>query len=132
MQFSAGTTVIRGPAPVVDLGFTWLSTFVKGDFWKADLTLIGSSTWRGIDAPNNFVVRGLYVTGFARLDLGLGLSWMQNYLPYNGSNVNATLEMAYRFKRWPITVTYSHLSNEGTRLPNYGRDMVMVGYRFYP
>ena len=146
VQVSGGGTIVRGPAPVADLGFTWPAR--HNDFWKADLTLVGSShygyivtedcnhgptchlVYTDMPAPNNFIVRGLYVTGFGHFDLGLGVSWMQNYLPYNGGNVNLNLEMAYRFQRLPITFTYSHFSDAGSKLPNYGRDLVMLGWRF--
>jgi hypothetical protein len=129
-QISAGSAVVRGEAPVLDVGFTWPSGFRPGDFWKGDLTLIGTSSFKGEDVPNNFAVRGLYVAGFWHLDVGLGVSWMQNYLPYNGGPVNFCLELAYRFQRWPITINYTHMSDDGTKLPNYGRDLVMVGWRF--
>lgn len=129
-QLSAGSTYIRGPAPVLDLGFTWSSPQSARDFWKTDLTVIGSSSFKGHDAPNNFAARGLYVTGFGHFDIGLGLAWMQNPQPYNGSPINFTLELAYRFQRIPITLTVSHMSNAGTQSPNYGRDFLTIGYRF--
>lgn len=130
VQFSAGRTLIRGDAPVLDLAFTWTSPQSTRDFWKTSLTLIGDSNWRGEHAPNNFAMRALYVTGFRYFDLGLGLAWLQNPEPFNGSPVNFTLEGAYRFQRVPLTLTYTHVSNAGTRMPNYGRDMIMLGYRF--
>jgi hypothetical protein len=130
VQLSGGSTYIRGPAPVLDVGFTWIAPQSRHDFWKTDLTVIGSSTFRGQPAPNNFAVRGLYVTGFGHFDIGLGLAWLQNPAPYNGSPVNFTLELAYRFQRIPITITGSHISNAGTQSPNYGRDFLTIGYRF--
>lgn len=133
VQLSAGSTYVRGPAPVLDLGFTWPAPQSKhNDFWKTDLTVIGSSTFKGQSAPNNFAARGLYVTGFGDFDIGLGLAWMQNPAPFNGSPINFTLELAYRFQTWPITLSVSHLSNAGTQLPNYGRDFITLGYRFKP
>ncbi len=130
VQVSAGSTYIRGPAPVMDLGFRWDAPQSTRDFWKVDLTVIGTSTFQGVAAPNNFALRGLYVTGFGHADIGLGLGWMQNPQPYNGSPVNFTLELAYRFEALPITLTAVHLSNAGTQSPNYGRDALMIGWRF--
>lgn len=130
MQFSAGSTYIRGPAPVICLAATWPSTQAPRNFWKLDLDVIGSSTLDGHSAPNNFALRGLYVSGFRYLDIGLGLGWIQNPRPYNGSPVNFTLEVAYRFRALPVTLTVSHISNAGTQSPNLGRDFVTLGYRF--
>lgn len=130
MQLSVGSTVVRGPAPALDLAFNIPSNFEPNDFWKMALTMVGSSTFKEQAAPNNFIVRGMYVAGFNRVDLGLGLSWMQNPLPYNGGNINIALETAYRFKTYPITISWSHTSDAGSKLPNYGRDMILVGWRF--
>lgn len=130
VQLSAGAAYVRGPTAVLDLAWTWKSPQSKRDFWKTALTVVGDSTYEGQHAPNNFILRGLYVTGFKHLDLGLGLSWMQNDHPYNGSPVNFNLEIAYRFQRVPVTLTVTHFSNAGSKLPNLGRDLVMVGWRF--
>lgn len=130
VQFSGGSTVIRGQAPVVDLTFTEPASVLRHAFWQESLTIIGQSSFRGQDVPNNFVARVLFVDGFKRFDVGLGLSWMQNPSPYNGSPVNFNLQFGYRFK-FGATLTYTHLSNAGSRLPNLGRDIVLLGWRFH-
>lgn len=129
VQLSGGSAVVRGYAPVLDLTFTEPAPQLHGAYWQESLTVIGSSTFNGQQAPNNFVARGLFVDGFGKFDIGLGLSWMQNPAPFNGSAVNFNLQLAYRL---PLgaTLTYTHLSNAGTKLPNYGRDIVLVGWRF--
>jgi Lipid A 3-O-deacylase (PagL) len=131
-QVSAGSTYVRGPAPVLDLAMTWKVAPESRNFWKADLTLIGSSTFRGEAAPNNVALRGLYVGGFDRLDVGLGVAWLQNPKPYNGCPMNFTLEIAYRLRALPLTLTASHISSAGTCAPNLGRDFLTLGYRFKP
>lgn len=115
---------------MLDLGFTWIAPQSTHDFWKSDLTLIGNSTFRGQAVPNNFAARGLYVTGFGDFDIGLGLALMKNPAPYNGGVANFTLELAYRFQFWPITLSISHMSNAGSQSPNLGRDFITLGYRF--
>lgn len=130
VQVSGGSTVVRGAAPIIALDFAYPSGFEPGDFWKGGLIMVGSSTFKGADAPNNYILHAAYSAGFGHFDIAIGISWMQNYLPYNGGAVNANLEAAYRFERWPVTVTYDHFSDAGTKLPNYGRDMVMAGWRF--
>ena len=130
VQISGGSTVVRGPAPVLDLTFTEKSPQLRNAFFSESLTVIGTSTFRGQSVPNNFVLRGLFLDGFGRFDVGLGISWMQNPGPYNGSPFNANLQFDYRFRVLPITITYTHLSNAGSRLPNYGRDILLAGWRF--
>lgn len=130
VQFSAGSAVVRGPTPVIDLTFTEPASVLRHAYWQESLTVIGQSTFRGQDVPNNFAVRGLFVDGFGKFDVGLGLSWMQNPAPYNGSPVNFNLQVAYRLA-FGATLTYTHMSNAGSRLPNLGRDIVLVGWRFH-
>lgn len=129
VQFSAGSAVVRGQAPVLDLTFTEPAAQLRHAYWQESLTIIGTSKFRGQDAPNNFVARGLFVDGFGKFDVGLGLSWMQNPAPYNGSAVNFNLQLAYRLA-FGGTLTYTHLSNAGSKLPNLGRDIVLLGWRF--
>lgn len=130
VQLSAGSAVVRGQAPVLDLSFTQPAVQLRQAFWQESLTVIGTSNFRGQSVPNNFVARGLFVDGFGKFDIGLGLSWMQNPAPYNGSNVNFNLQLSYRL---PLgaTLTYTHLSNAGSRIPNLGRDMLLLGWRFH-
>jgi hypothetical protein len=130
VQLSGGSTVVRGQAPALDLTFTEPAPQLRHAFWQESLTVIGTSTYNGKSVPNNFALRGLFVDGFGRFDVGIGVSWMQNYLPYNGSPFNANLQLDYRFELLPITVTYTHMSNAGSRLPNLGRDIVLIGWRF--
>lgn len=130
VQLSGGAAVVRGYTPVLDLTFTEPAPQLRHAYWQESLTVIGESTFSGKPVPNNFVVRGLFVDGFGHADIGLGLSWMQNPAPYNGSPVNFNLQLAYRFD-CGATLTYTHLSNAGSRLPNLGRDIVLLGWRFH-
>ena len=131
VQLSGGAAIVRGETAAMELTFTQPAPQLQKAYWQESLTLIGTSTYNGQSVPNNFIGRVLFVDGFGRLDLGLGLSWMQNYLPYNGGNVNFNLQLAYRLRVLPVTLTYAHFSDGGTRLPNLGRDLVLVGWRFH-
>lgn len=131
VQFSGGITMIRGPAPVLDMAFTTPSSQLRNAYWQGSMTLIGSSSNSGINAPNNVALRGLFVDGLGRFDFGIGPSWMLNPSPYNGSNFNFTLQAGYRFKKLPLTVTWVHMSNAGMTDHNLGRDMVLLGWRFH-
>jgi hypothetical protein len=129
VQISGGYAIVRGPTPVLDLTFTEPAPQLRGAYWQESLTVIGTSTYNGQSVPNNFAARGLFVDGFGHFDVGLGLSWMQNPAPFNGSPINFALQLAYRFD-FGGTLTYAHMSNAGSKLPNLGRDLVMLGWRF--
>jgi hypothetical protein len=130
-QFSAGSAVIRGQTPVLDFTVTQPTPILRGAYWQESLTLIGTSNPKGgQQAPNNFAIRGLFVDGFGHFDVGLGLAWVDNPQPYNGQHVNFNLQLAYRFVLG-ATLTYSHISDAGTKLPNLGRDIVLIGWRFH-
>jgi hypothetical protein len=129
-QLGGGAAIIRGSTIVADLTFTEPASVLRNAYWQESLTVIGTSQFRSQNVPNNFVARGLFVDGFGNFDVGLGLSWMQNPAPYNGSPINFNLQLAYRFRRLPITLTYTHMSNAGSQEPNLGRDIVLLGWRF--
>ncbi len=130
VQMSGGAAIVRGATYAADLTFTEPSNVLRNSFWQGSITAIGTSNFKGQDVPNNFAARGLFLDGFGRFDVGLGLSWMQNPAPYNGGSVNFALQLDYRFVFWPITLTYAHMSDAGTKLPNYGRDILLLGWRF--
>jgi hypothetical protein len=129
IQASSGAAVVRGVAPALNIAWDYPSGH-GGDVWRGSMTLIGHSTFKDTQYPNNYAFSLQYVTGFGRFDIGLGPSWMQNYLPYNGSAVNFALTLAYRFTYWPLTLSYDHFSCGGACSPNYGRDILLLGMRF--
>jgi hypothetical protein len=131
VQFSVGSAVVRGPTPVLDMTYTFPAPQLRNAYWQYSLTLIGESSFRNQSAPNNMVIRALFVDGLGQFDFGIGPSWMMNPLPYNGSNVNFNLQLAYRFKSKPVTLTYSHFSNAGQTETNLGRDLLLIGWRFH-
>ena len=130
VQVSGGAAVVRGPTQVLDLTFTEKAPQLEGAFWEESLTIVGTSTYQGQNVSNNMLLRGLFMDGFGNTDVGLGVCWMLNPGPYNGSNMNFNLQLDHRYTFLPITLTYTHCSNAGMRLPNLGRDLVMVGWRF--
>lgn len=129
IQASSGAAVLRGVAPAMNVAWD-LPTGRGGDALRTSMTLIGHSSFRGTEYPNNYAFSVQYVTGFGHFDIGLGPAWMERPFPYNGSSVNFNLTTAYRFFIVPITLWYDHFSCGGSCTPNYGRDLVMLGYRF--
>jgi hypothetical protein len=129
IQVSWGYAVIRGEAPALHIAWDYPSGH-GNDAIRASMTLVGHSTFEGTEYPNNYMFAVQYITGYKQFDIGLGPSWMENPKPYNGSNVNFNLTFGYRFERVPVTLWYDHFSCGGACSPNYGRDLVLIGYRF--
>jgi hypothetical protein len=129
IQASSGAAVIRGIAPALNIAWDVPSGH-GGDAVRFSTTLIGHSTFQGTEYPNNYAFSVQYVTGLGHFDIGLGPSWMERPLPYNGSNVNFALTLAYRFTLLPATLSYDHFSCGGACSPNYGRDLILLGWRF--
>jgi len=118
---------VRGQTAVVDLTLSGPIDGLEAN-WQGSLTLVGSSTYGEAEQPNNFALQGLLVDGIGKLDVGLGVAYLQNTDRYNGSSLNFALQLAYRLGDFKITVR--HWSNAGTRAPNLGRDFVLLSYRF--
>jgi hypothetical protein len=131
VQFSAGSTIVQGAgAPVADLSVYIPNSALRGSYWEIGMMAIGESNFHGQNINNNLVWRGLFTDNIWHFRFGIGASYMTNYLPYNGGHVNANLQVEYDFQRWPVTLTFSHFSDAGSALPNYGRNIIMVGWRF--
>ncbi len=128
IQLSTGRAVLRGPAPVLELAWDYPAGR-GGDAWRSGLTLVGHSAFRGVNYPNSYMLSEQYVTGFGRLDLGLGAAYLANPLPYNGAHVDFKLSIGYRFS-FPVAIGYEHYSCGGSCAPNLGRDMLLIGWRF--
>lgn len=130
LQFGIGSTISRGETPVLDVAVTTRRGAPLDANWQFGLTLIGSSTYGEVEQPNQAALSALLVDGFGPLEIGLGVAFLQNTDVYNGSHGNFALQIAYRFKRWPVTLTVRHWSNAGTVQPNLGRDFALVSWRF--
>lgn len=130
LQFGMGTTIARGMTPVFDVAVVTDRAAPLDAHWQFGLTLIGTSSYSDQDQPNQAALSALLVDGFGPLEIGLGVAFLQNTDVYNGSHGNFALQIAYRFRRWPVTVTVRHWSNAGTVQPNLGRDFALLSWRF--
>ena len=127
-QFEGGSTVVRGYAPAIAIVVTQPKIIVGQADLQYTLNLIGSSTFRGEDQPNQIVAGAQLVNGYGPIDLGLGLAVMQNEDAYNSGNVNFSLSLRYTFRSFSVVLR--HYSNAGSSFPNYGRDVLMASWRF--
>lgn len=126
LSFEAGRAVIHGETPALALSLGFADRQSRTDFtYACGILLIGEN---GPNA-NQLAAQCQVIDGFRRLDLGLGAVYLQNTDQWNGSHLNFSLLARYRFTdRWSLA--WRHFSNAGTKYPNIGRDMVLVGYRF--
>lgn len=124
-SFAAGAALLRGPAPAVQLEWRWNAPQARDAHWETGVTLIAPSSYQDKAQTQNFALNATYVDGFGHFDLGLGSAYLQNADRYNGSHLNFNLLMGVHYGKW--FVRYNHFSNCGTKSPNLGRDIVLVG-----
>lgn len=142
VQFNVGATAFRGSTTAFGLDIVEPTNLVKGSDIIVGMFALGRSTWFKCPLENgkpqcesNLVWRVIfedtvYGNSFGAVRAGIGGSYMTNPLPYNGGRVNANLQLAYEFYKIPLTLTYTHFSCGGSCYPNYGRDLLLVGWRF--
>lgn len=131
-QFSGGAAIMRGPTAALQLEYLWGE---HGDHHlESGITLVGTSDhYEGFPQyqghqQNNFFLNTTLIDGFGPVDLGLGLAFIQNTDAYNSTGANFHLLAGYHFKH--LHLSYNHFSNAGTKHPNMGRDIVLLGWRF--
>lgn len=127
-RVGVGSTVVRGPAPVLDLEFVYPDAGPADANLEVGATFIGGSTLKDAYQQNNFALSAAIVDGLGPFEFGLGAAYLQNVDTYNGSHVNFKLLVGYKWKK--LSVRWSHFSNGGSVSPNKGRDAITVNYRF--
>lgn len=143
VQFNVGSAVVRGVTPAFGIDLVEPTNLVKGSDIVVGMFAVGRSTWKNCptddagkhQCESNLIWRAIfedtvYGNKFGAVRAGIGISYMTNYLPYNGGNVNANLQLAYEFYKVPLTLTYTHISCGGSCSPNPGRDLLLLGWRF--
>lgn len=122
--FEGGSQYLRGTAGAVVLT-------VSGDGPRdanieCGMFLVGGTP----EQPNGVLgAQCQLVDGFGRLDLGLGVAYLNTTSHLIGSHLNASLMLRYRFNRdWFISVR--HWSNAGTTEENTGLDLITIGRKF--
>lgn len=147
--FSYGRTIARGETDVLDIALD-LPGRVDRIGYQLGVTLIGNSEY-GTDLvqapspccklilhptfvelprrqPTQFGVRAQIVPKVGPVTAGLGVIYLQNVDDFNGSHLNFCLSLGYEWRH--LQARYLHISNAGSRSPNTGRDMVLIGWAF--
>lgn len=121
--FDVGTQYLLGPAPAASLSLQFDG---PGDAWIEPGMLLVGQTPNGSRGVMGGQV--LLVDGFGKLDLGLGLAYMNREHEQLGSQLNFALLLRYRLpKDWYIAVR--HWSNASTTDENTGLDTISFGRR---
>lgn len=122
---SFGSTALRGPTGVLQVEWQWPAFEGRDGHWETGITMIGPSNYNKADWPNSFAWDATYVDGFGPVDIGIGPAYLQNTDAYNHGGANFHLLLGYHYGKW--FVRFNHFSNAGSKSPNLGRDMVLVG-----
>ena len=128
---SAGETLVHGPgALALDVMATQPSNILRGSYWYEGVTVIGAGQFHERAYKTDVAVRaGLMVPVTGKLDLGLGIAALAHPLPFdNASGLDFNPQAVYHINQ-RLTVTYTHFSDAGIRLPNLGRDVLLIGWR---
>lgn len=128
LQFGLGGTLMRGPAPVLDLAVVYPKAGPGDADYLLGVTLVGESEYRGASQRNQVFWRAQIIEGFGKFDVGLGVAVKQNDDAYNSGGLQFALSVGYRFGR--VAAQELHFSNSGTRYPNAGRDLAIAAWRF--
>lgn len=128
IYFDAGSAVLRGYTPTVGLNIAWRGAGPVNTDYELGFKLIGDSEFKGEEQSNQFVVHGMLVDGWKKAEMGIGFGYFNVPSDYN-CQFNFALLGRYRFTD-RIHAQWQHFSTAGSCRPNYGRDLLTLGWRF--
>ena len=128
VYFDAGSAMLRGFTPTVGLNIAWKGEGPKNTDYELGFKLIGDSEFKGEDQSNQFVVHGMLVDGWKNAEMGIGFAYFNVPSDYNCQFTFSMLGR-YRFSD-RIHAQWHHFSTAGSCTPNYGRDLLTIGWRF--
>lgn len=124
LHAEAGSAIVRGETPAVGLSLHFPNGPADTSY-ECGLLLIGAAD----RSANNSAAYCMLVDGFRRLDAGLGLAALNHSDEFNTGTMQFALMLRYRITD-RLALTWRHFSNAGQQQPNYGRDVLLVGWRF--
>jgi hypothetical protein len=128
IYLDAGSAMVRGFTPTIGLNIVWHEEGPKKTDYELGFKLIGESEFRGEDQDNQFVIHGMLVDGYKNAELGIGFAYFNVESDYN-CQLTFSLLARYRFTE-RIHTQWHHFSTGGSCYPNYGRDLLTIGWRF--
>lgn len=129
LQLEVGSAMLRAETPYFGATIVWPKAGPGDADFECGIALVGEYEFRGTMESNQAAAQCLLVEGLGRLDIGVGVVALQNIDQLNGSNMNFSLKLGWRFSD-RFTAQWRHWSNAGTKFPNYGRDFLLFSYGF--
>jgi hypothetical protein len=127
LQFEAGAAVLRGETPAIGLTIGCPGCGPVGTDYEYGFDLVGDSHEYS-ESPNAIGPRVMIVDGYKRASLGLGFQWWNVETEYT-CQFTFALMARYRISD-RFALQWRHSSSAGSCRPNYGRDLVMLSFRF--
>lgn len=128
LYFDAGSAMVRGETATVGLNVAWKEQGPVNTDYELGFKLIGDSDFKGKHQSNQFVVHGLIVDGWKNLEMGMGFAYFNVPSDY-ACQFTYSMLARYRFTQ-RIHTQWQHFSTAGSCSPNYGRDLLTIGWRF--
>ena len=129
LEFEAGSAFVRGPTPAIGMKVIVPGVVSQVGDVACGLTIIGQSTYNYQAQPNQVAAHCQVLANLKSLTLGIGIAKLQNADAYNSGDLNFALTAQYRITR-QLGIAYNHFSNAGSHMPNLGRDLAMLTWRF--
>ena len=137
LDLSLGSAYVRGPTAAIQANYIQPKVIAGIADLSIGATIIGSSTWRGYgiyEQPTNFnnnqaIVQAQVITHLKKLEIGVGLAYLQHEDNYNCKPIDFSLSFQHPIWR-NMFGRMQHYSSGGTCFPNYGRDLLFLGWRF--
>lgn len=127
LELEAGSAMLRGETPVLGLTIACKECGPVRTDYEFGFELIGESS-HYLDNPNVIQVHGQLVDGWRNFEMGLGF-YFQNvpteYVCQFGFHLLARYRVSSRF-----ALQWRHSSSGSSCIPNAGRDLLTLGYRF--
>ena len=129
LEFEAGSAIVRGPTPAIGMKVIVPGVISHVGDAACGLAIIGQSTYHYANQPNQIAVGCQVLANLSRLTLGIGVAKLQNDDAYNSGTMNFNLTAQVRLTR-QLGIAYNHFSNAGSHMPNLGRDLLVLTWRF--
>lgn len=128
-EVEGGAAIVRGATTAAGLEVVGESAVGGYADLQAGVLLIGSSRFGNTSNPNQLAAFAQVAAHVESFYLGVGLAKLQRGDAYDSGPLNFALSAQYRIGDH-LSLVYRHFSNAGSRYPNFGRDLALVGWRF--
>ena len=122
-----GSAMLRGETPTLGVNLRWPSAGPVNTDYELGFNLVGESDHYRQNS-NVIIVHALLVDGWRAFEAGLGF-YGQNVAQEYNCQFGFQLMARWRFSQ-RLAAQWRHFSSAGSCLPNAGRDLLTLGWRF--